>query len=150
MSSLLKESLLSIFGRLSVSSRIFQCPPIFAKKYVKTSILWSPLFDTRISVRLSILCPSRSDYPPWILKRGGLESSGRIFGFWVFFMNFCIFLDFQIFFVWTFYYQKLPRFLLITENCQQNAIFFVQTTVSSEGQSPPQELEVGPHSSRIF
>ena len=32
-----------------------------------------PILDTRISsVRLS-----RSDHPPWILKRGGLESSGQ-------------------------------------------------------------------------
>ena len=34
-----------------------------------------PKLDTRFSVRPP---PSRSGYPPWILKRGGLESSGRI------------------------------------------------------------------------
>ena len=34
---------------------------------------WSnPKIDTRISV-----CVSRSGDPPWILKRGGLERSGR-------------------------------------------------------------------------
>ena len=34
-----------------------------------------PILDTRISVLWTL---SRSDYPPWNLKRAGLESSGRI------------------------------------------------------------------------
>ena len=39
------------------------------------SRLVNPKLDTRISVRPSVR-PSRSGDPPWILKRGGLESSG--------------------------------------------------------------------------
>ena len=34
--------------------------------------------DTRISFVCSYVRSSRSYYPPWIRKRGGLESSGRI------------------------------------------------------------------------
>ena len=34
-----------------------------------------PILDTRISM---LHAPSRSDHPPWILKQGGLESSGQI------------------------------------------------------------------------
>ena len=40
-----------------------------------------PILDTRISVRPSVrtcVRVSRSGDPPWILKRAGLESSGRI------------------------------------------------------------------------
>ena len=36
-------------------------------------VLMYPILDKRISG----LSPPRSGYPPWILKRGGLESSGR-------------------------------------------------------------------------
>ena len=36
------------------------------------------ILDTRISIGLSsFVHVSRSRYPPWILKRGGLESSGK-------------------------------------------------------------------------
>ena len=36
-----------------------------------------PLLDTSISLRPSSVCNAHGS-PPWILKRGGLESSGRI------------------------------------------------------------------------
>ena len=39
--------------------------------------LINPILNRRISVRPSVLRPlSHSDHPPWIMKRGGLESSG--------------------------------------------------------------------------
>ena len=39
----------------------------------------NPILDTRISVREFIrLCVTLRLPPPWILKRGGLESSGQI------------------------------------------------------------------------
>ena len=51
----------------------------------KIALFWSnnwdqyPKLDTRISFVLrSFVCSSRSGDPPWILKRGGLESSGRM------------------------------------------------------------------------
>ena len=37
-----------------------------------------PILDTRISSVLLLLRPSGSYYPPWILKRAGLESYGQI------------------------------------------------------------------------
>ena len=38
----------------------------------------NPILDTRISsVRPSVRTPSRLYYPPWILKRAVLESSGQ-------------------------------------------------------------------------
>ena len=36
-----------------------------------------PLFDTRISVRPGFRLRNAQGPPPWIVKRGGLESSGR-------------------------------------------------------------------------
>ena len=36
-----------------------------------------PKLDTRISFVRPPPPPSRSGYPPWILKRAGLESSGQ-------------------------------------------------------------------------
>ena len=38
-------------------------------------IIMNPILDTRISVFHPP--PSRSDYPPWILKQAGLESFGQ-------------------------------------------------------------------------
>ena len=38
----------------------------------------NPKLERRISFVRPFVCLSRSGYPPWILKRGGLESSGRI------------------------------------------------------------------------
>ena len=37
-------------------------------------ILHNPILDTRISFRSSVRTSLRLCYPPWILKRGGLES----------------------------------------------------------------------------
>ena len=67
--------------------------------------------DFRLSVRVS-----RSGYPPWILKRGGLESSGRIASskYWIFwtFLNFCICWNFFWFFVGFFgiFFEKKVNF----------------------------------------
>ena len=116
-----------------------------------------PKLETRISVCLSILCPSRSDYPPP--------------GFWngvdwralVKFLDFGFFYE-LLYFFWIFRFFcldfLLPKVTKVSTDHrklpkkngpkQHNKLFFVRTTVSSKGQSPPQELEVGPHSGRIF
>ena len=129
---------------------------------------WYPKLERMISVR-SFVCMSRSGYPPWILKRGGLESSGRrlissigktkriaffYFFFWRknifskfsdflkksdFFGFFEIFSDFRIF---------LPFFTIF------GFLFFLWILgffldfldFLAEDRSPPQELEVGPRS----
>ena len=44
-------------------------------KNIPVFFLLCPILDTRISV-LHPFFLSRSGYPPWILKSGGLESSG--------------------------------------------------------------------------
>ena len=55
------------------------CPPsrgdvgAAQNKYIKELFLY-----TKLDTRISVLRSSRSGDPPWILKRGGLESSGRI------------------------------------------------------------------------
>ena len=59
-----------------------QCSSITAKCpsvgwFVCVFICSNPILDRRDPVLLLLLlCMSRSGYPPWILKRGGLESSG--------------------------------------------------------------------------
>ena len=73
------------------------------------------ILDTRISCSVLRPPPSRSGYPPWNLKRAGLESSGQIasslywktFGFlgflkifWIISDFFVDFLDFILIFLW--------------------------------------------------
>ena len=41
------------------------------------SVRINPILNTRINRLWTSLPLSRSGYPPWILKRGGLESSGQ-------------------------------------------------------------------------
>ena len=46
--------------------------------FFKSKIFGYPILERRSTILLLLLlCMSRSGYPPWILKRGGLESSGR-------------------------------------------------------------------------
>ena len=95
--------------------------------------------------------------PPLDSETGWTGELWSNFWIWGFFMNFCIFFGFSDFFCLDFLLPKVTKVStdhrkLPKKNGpkQHNKLFFVRTTVSSKGQSPPQELEVGPHSGRIF
>ena len=49
----------------------------FHKRFYYHLFFLNPKLDARISFVRPFVCMSRSYYPPWILKRAGLESSGR-------------------------------------------------------------------------